>query len=340
MTAAERAFVARLTRRANTLAPELAARELRAFDLIRDSLTDAELAKAINAGQVDALIADLLSDKRLDPSLVQLRARLDRGLKEAAASEAKNLPSRLATVSFDTLSPHVLEAARELDVRVSSAIKDDVRATVRQTVTDGIEAGKNPRTVATRIQQYVGLSPQQARAVENFRTELETGDRAALDRVLGRGTIRTPNGDEINRASHAGGQGLTARQLGTLDAKLGAEALTPAQVERLTESYRRRLLAWNAESNARTMALDAQKIGQHASWEDAVERGVIERGQLFRTWLAVGGPGGDGRNREEHLAMHGETVGFDDTFSNGEFTPGDSTYNCRCQARIFAKAVA
>lgn len=333
MTATERAYVARMASRASTLTPELASRELRAFDLIRQSLTEAELARAIESGQVDALIADLLSDKRLDPALVTLRARLDQGLKDAAAAEARNLPSRLTPGVFDRLSPQVLEAARTLDTRVVQGIKDELRETVRQTIVDGIAAGRHPRVVATRIRQYVGLTPNQAKAVENFRAELETGDRAALNRVLGRGTIRTPSGDEIQRANHAGGQGLTAKQLGTLDTKLGETPLTPGQIDTYVESYRRRQLAWNAESTARTMALDAQKAGQDLSWQDAINRGVVTADQLEETWLAVGGPGGDGRNRDEHLAMHGETIPYGGTFSNGQRIPGETDYNCRCMKR-------
>jgi SPP1 gp7 family putative phage head morphogenesis protein len=52
----------------------------------------------------------------------------------------------------------------------------------------------------------------------------------------------------------------------------------------------------------------------------ARESGVVRA----RTWRATN----DARTRPEHAAMHGETVGLDEAFSNGEMYP--SSPNCRC----------
>jgi hypothetical protein len=99
----------------------------------------------------------------------------------------------------------------------------------------------------------------------------------------------------------------------------------------MTEAYRRKFLAWNAETNARTMANNAQKLGQRLTWEAAVERGDVDGGHLIKRWAGVL----DDREREEHVAMEDEVVGWDEHFSNGEMTPGESTYNCRCIAVYF-----
>jgi hypothetical protein len=184
------------------------------------------------------------------------------------------------------------------------------------------------------MRDAIGLGARQTRAVETFREQLQTGDRAALSRVLGKGQIRLPDGSTITRAAHAGGQGLGKRDLAMLDRILGDKPLTPEQVERMTEAYRRRLLALNTEANARSIALDAQRLAQRLSWEDAIERGIVERSRLRRTWLATAGPTGDGRNRPEHLELHGTTVGFDDRYPNGQLVPGEGDYNCRCGERI------
>jgi hypothetical protein len=201
---------------------------------------------------------------------------------------------------------------------------------VRDYVRLGIEAGKNPRVIARELRPLIGLAPNQARAVAKFREQLETGDRAALDRMLGRGVLRQPDGEVISRSAHAGGEGLSGRDLGILDRKLGTDPLTPEQIARMTKAYEKRLHAWNAESHARTMALDANKQANRLAWEDAVSKGVVERGALRKVWVAVL----DDRTRDEHRELNGTEVGFDDTFPNGEVTPGDSTFNCRCVARI------
>jgi hypothetical protein len=332
---AERAFVNRLQARARNLQPELARRLLIAYDLIRRVLSEAELARAINAGFVDSLLAEVLSDSTLDPAFSSLRALVDRSLLDSATDAARDLPSSIRS-SFDVLNPRVIQAARTLDTAAIDVLKSDVRETVRQVVVEGLEAGKGARAIAARVRESVGLAPNQELWVANFRAELESGDRAALRRALGRNKLRTPDGSVLTRSGHAGGKGLGERDLALLDRVLGSDGrLRPAQVERMVTAYRKRLEAWNAEAHARTIALQAQKKATRLSWEYALERGVVQRHQLRREWLAVGGPGGDGRNRPHHLAMHGEVVGFDEQFSNGQLEPGEGDWNCRCLARVF-----
>jgi hypothetical protein len=309
MTAVERAFVARLRRRASGIAPDLARRELAAYELIRQSLNEAELVRAIESGQLDRLIFELLSDERLDPSLVRLRTRIDLALVEATRSEVLHgLPAIVRPQVFGILNPLVIEAAHRLDSRVVGGLKDEVRETVRQAATEGLREGLGPRTVARRMRESIGLAPNHEAALRNFRRALEQGDTAK-----------------------ALGYKLRDRRF---DGTVQRGALTREQIDRMTAAYRRRWIAHNAETHARTLALDAQKLGQRLSWEDAIRRGVVSRDALTRTWIAVGGPHGDGRNRPEHLALHGTKVGFDEPFPNGELTPGDSTYNCRCLARV------
>ena len=333
------AYIARLTKRAAQMSPELARAQLRAYEMIREVLTEAELARAIRSGEMDALIDGILNDKTDGPFL-RLKAKLDQATINATVAESRFLPSRFQAVVFDTLSPHVVEAVQRLDTRVIDTLRAEVRESVRTQVRLGIEAGKGPRVIARELRPLIGLAPNQAKAVANFRRQLETGDRLALDRVLGRGVVTLPEGGTIHRRGHANGQGLSARDMGILDRKLGDEALTPEQIDRMTAAYSKRMLAWNAETHARTMALDANKLAQQLSWEDAVARGVVNATDLEETWTAVGGANGDGRNREEHLAMHGETIPFGGVFSNGERIPGESTYNCRCLKRTTIKRMA
>lgn len=318
MTVAERQFVARLQRRAASVGPELAARELQAYDLIRQSLSEAELVRAIQSGQLDRLIGEVLDDRNLEPSIAKLRARVDQTLLDAVRSEAMaGLPSPLRPKAFGVLNPLIIDAAEKLDTRVIQGLRDEIRETVRQAATAGLQEGVHPRAVARRVRDAIGLAPNQERAVANFRRMLEEGDEEALTRLL-----RDRRFDRTLRRAFDG------------------DGLSAEQVDRMTGAYRKRFIAHNAETHARTIALDAQKLGQQLSWEDAIRRGVVNAEDLVDTWVAVGGPHGDGRNRPEHLAMHGEQVAFGSPFSNGQVIPGETEYNCRCLRRTMVRAAS
>lgn len=329
MSAAERELYRRLRRRAALLQPDLARRLLAAYEAIRLALTDAELAVAIQSGQAEALINEVMSDPKAGV-FSQLRQMLDETVIGAAKAEAAKLPPSIQVGAFNVVNRHVLTAAVKLDTEVVQGLADEVRNTVRLYVMDGLQSGKNPREIARATKKYIGLSYNQMQYIENFRHELETGDPAALSRVLGRGMIRTPDGSLTFREAHAGGRGVSSRDITLISQHLGSKRLTETQIDRITSAYRDRWLALNTEAHTRTMALQAQRIGARQSWEDAITQGTVDRSQLRRTWVAVD----DNRTRPEHRALDGTTITWDATYPNGEMVPGESTYNCRCIERV------
>lgn len=330
LTPSERALRQRLERRANAMAPQARARLLAAYDMIRASLNPTELQAAISSGSVTRLINALFSDAVLDPAFGSLKELVDQTSLQAGATWASDLPRRVAAPVFDVLNPRILESVRRLDTRVIQTLKSEVRETVRQTVTAGIEKGVGPRVLTKAVSETIGLPPHAARWVANFRAELESGDRAALGRALSRGVMTTSSGATAERAGHAGGKGLTQSQLDRLDKMLGKEPLTKDQIDRMVSAYQRRLTAWNAETNARTIALDTHRLAQRNSWENAIAMGVVEERRLIRTWSTVM----DGRERPEHAAMNGQAVRWGQPYSNGQMIPGESDYNCRCLEQV------
>ena len=186
-----------------------------------------------------------------------------------------------------------------------------MRETFRAHIENGLRDGVNPRTVARELRTVIGLAPNQEEAVRNFRRALEGAEGA-----------RSPLAYKLRDKR--------------FDGTIGKGNLTTAQIEKMAEAYRRKMVAFNAETNARTATLDSLKLGQRLSWEDAVDKGIVDRNALVKTWAGTL----DERERPEHVAMEGETVRFDEPFSNGEMTPGDSTYNCRCIARFYEKRAA
>lgn len=313
MTAAELRLYQAVHRRANQMTPELAKAILDAFQRLRDSMSEAELAKAIQLGGPERVVQELLQQAVLDVAMQPVRERTRRGILDSVKYHAKTLPvtnaaSKEVILAFDYLSPHVVEAIRQLETRVITTLSDNIRETVRDQVAQGLTAGQSPRTVAKGLRDVIGLAPNQRTAVENLRRELTDGEfasaktRALLDKRF---------------------------NLAKLDALSASDRA--AKVDTIVEQYRKSFVAFNAETNARTAALDSQKLGQRLSYETAADQGLIDRSRLMKRWVGVM----DSRERPEHRAMEGDTVPFDEPFKNGEMIPGESTYNCRCVPRYF-----
>lgn len=315
MTPKEREFWTRLHRRVSQLSPVIASEILRGFSRIRATLPERELSLIIARGDIETLITVVLSDRTLDAALSQVRQSIQNGIAANMKYLARDLPITYASrqrigIGFDILNPRVIDAVRQLDTRVMQTLKGDVRETVRAFAENGLRDGVNPRVIAREIRQVVGLAPNQERAVANFRRLLETGDRKALSRLL-----RDKRFDRtLRKALGPNGTGLSVEQ-----------------IDKMESAYRRRMIAFNAETNARTAALDSMKLAQHLNMEDAIEKGAIDPSRLMKKWVGVM----DSRERPSHVAMEGETVPYNHTYSNGQMIPGDSEYNCRCISRYF-----
>lgn len=305
----DRALWEKAQRRAASLQPEIAASILKAFAIIRLSLTDSQIARIIESGDLDRLVRDLLAEDMLDRAFSPLRQRLRYGVERNVRLHAADLPKGgkiggVIATDFDFLTPRVISAVRGLESKVITTLKADTRETVRAYVENGLRDGKAPRAVARQLRTVIGLAPNQEKAVSNYEKALRGQGRNPLDYAL--------RDKRFDRAIKKG-------------------PLTEAQIEKQVAAYRKRMVAFNANTNARTAALDSMKLGQKLTWDDAIAKGIVERGRLMKTWVGVL----DTRIRDEHRALHGETVRFDEAYSNGENVPGESTYNCRCISRVF-----
>lgn len=321
-----------LQRKAAELEPALARETLAAFDNLRQALPPGELERLIRVGQFDRFLGDHLSDEAIREIFARLRAEMQNTLRESMLYHWRAAPTALrSSIAFDILNPAVIDAARELNGRVFTRLGPEIRETFRTTIVEGLEAGLNPRTVAKQATDAVGLAPRNAAAVRAFRAELEAGDRAALRRRLEKGVFRAEDGQTLERRGHAGGQGLTSHQVDTLRRNLGRDPLTPDQIDAMVRAYERRLRAWEAESSARTATLDALRTGQRLTWEQAIADGNVDRALLMKRRIVVE----DGREREEHALLRGQSVHFDTPYANGEMVSGDSSWNCRCRDAYF-----
>lgn len=316
MTPAERAFWLKANRRVSGLTPEMNAALLRAFAIIRESFSEAEIARIVASGNVENVMRVALSEAVLDRAFIPVRQRIrqttERGFKFATADLPKKgkIDGEVA-VAFDHLSPKVVDAVRELETDAINTLKGEVKEVTRAFVENGLRDGRPPRAVARQLRTVIGLAPNQEVAVQNFERLLRAGDREALTRAL-----RDKRFDAtLRRALGANGAGLT-----------------DAQIESMTTAYRRKFVAFNANVNAKTHTFDSYKLGQKLSWDQAKESGVIPPGhQVTKTWVHLAG---QDHPRLHHQAMHGETVPADQPYSNGDTYAGEGDpWGCHCTDR-------
>lgn len=305
MSFSAEALRARLLRAAALLQPELNGALLRGIDRLLEAVPESAIVAALESGGAAAVVA-LFDEATIAAAFGTVAPAIAEAVREAAQAAARDLPrARELTGVFNVLNPRVVESVREINTKVMRSLTDSVRATVRQNAERGLVEGVNPRTSARAIRSVIGIGPTQEQQVQNYRRALEQGDAAKALTYAKRdrrfdGTVRKGN-------------------------------LSAAQIERMTDIYRKRRIALNAASVSRTAALDAVRSAQRLSWEAAADRGIVERDLLRKQWIATQ----DARTRDEHEALHLSVVGFDEAFANGEVTPGESTYSCRCVARYF-----
>lgn len=320
MTDAQRQLWERAHRRVSNLQPDVAAAVLAAFRIISAGLSEAEIARLITAGDVERIVTVTLSAALLDRATQPLRQSLRRTVETSFRLNTPYLPrggkiDGTVAIFFDRLNPRVIEALRTLETRAVEGLQESVRETVRQTISRGLQEQTPYRTIAQRVGESIGLSPRGEGAVDNFRKMLETGDREALSR-----TLRDKRFDKtLDRALGKDGTGLSAEQ-----------------IERMTATYRKRSIAYHAESVSRDATLDAYKLAQRESWISAIEKGIVDAGSLMRQWIGLD----DGREREAHLRMNNEIVSADSAYSNGQRYAGEGDHGCRCLDRYFVARAA
>lgn len=308
MTPAERKLYAALERQAAAVRPELQAALLALWKVARTALSDAAIARAIRNGNVEELARAVQRVMQTEAAVLPVRDAIRTAYRQSAVAGLRTLPlPRSATIdlAFNWLNPRIVQSIQTLESTALGTLSTEAAETVRQVVRRGIEAGQGPRALIPQLRSSIGLAPNQEAAVENFRRALADGDFAK-----------------------ARGYALRDRRFDAA-LKKGGE-LTPAQVDRMTSAYRAKMQAWNAETHARTAALDATRAGQRASWETAIEQGGVDRTRIRKRWVATM----DARVRPEHAEANGIEVRFDELFpvDGGVMTPGQGTYNCRCIA--------
>ena len=315
MSIATDRLLARTTAYISTMTPAMSGKILRAYQIMRDSLTDAEITALLNAGHTAEHVALALTKQ---PWFENAITTVGTGAQDltlrAAAQYRMILPTSVggawATIGIDMANPLIGPAMAKMKSAATANLTKTTRDTLTQTVKSGMERGLNSKRIAKELRSVIGLSPNQSNAVTNFERMLRSGDRMALTREL---------------RNHR----YDAQLLKGLGPK--GTGLTEAQITKMAEAYRTRMISFNAHQQARTLANDAMRNGQRLSWESAIDMGMVDRATLFKQRVTMR----DEKVRDEHALMDGEVRQFDERYTNGEMVVGDLDWGCRCHEVYF-----
>ncbi len=112
---------------------------------------------------------------------------------------------------------------------------------------------------------------------------------------------------------------------------LTQSGMSPSRVDALEDSYRNRMLAYRAQTIARTETASALNVGQLEVWKGAAQEGLISH-ESKKVWQV------DGHPCEECDDMDGEAVGLNEfwVYTDGRQLeiPTESHPNCMCSMSI------
>jgi hypothetical protein len=293
---------------------------IRAVNAIQDEAGLNTLADAIATGRWEFVLAATGLDK-FEVELGGMIDAINENWQAAGTLTAQQAASGLTglkvAVRFDPMNPRATEYARAYAYDLITNISRQTQGAIREVIGAQSISGDNPRTTARQIKQVIGLTPQQAKALANYRKALV-------------------NGKWGQAASYSIG-GNAERSINAT-ARIG-EAMDPAKVDKLVEGYRQRLLRMRSETIARTESMRAVSNGAAEAWRQVARGSNVAPGAFRRYWVSTD----DGRTRDSHRDMpsiNAGGVGIDEPFKlpgggtimhpHDPEAPGGETINCRC----------
>lgn len=230
------------------------------------------------------------------------RAYAEGGAVAAQQANARTGPA--VVIRFDGRNPRAEAWLRTRSSQLVTQVVADQRTAVRSALTRGMAAGQNPRTVALDIVGRIdkatgarqggilGLTSAQEGYVANARAELAGGDATALRAFLKRERRDKRFDRSIAKA-------------------IREETPLPADIQRKAiVAYQRRLLQLRGEVIAQVEGFESLAEAKHEAYRQAIESGKVRADQVTKFWRHF-----FNRNpREQHIAMQGKSVPFDQDF--------------------------
>lgn len=323
---------------AERMTPLIRAAFLAAIQDVKDRAILAEVARAIEAGDpLRAFSALGFNQAALRP----ISAAIDQAFEAGGIMTAGTFPplqnaeGSRAAFRFDVRNSRAEAWLRDHSSALVTKISDDTKLGIQNFLLDGMKRGDNPKLMSLdivgridpvtgrRTGGIIGLTTQQERFVSNAKTELASPETASNWFTR---TRRDKRFDSVVRKSIADGVPLDKEIIG-----------------KLTTRYSDSLLKLRGDTIARTESIYALNKSSHEAFAQAVDSGAIPSAAVKRVWDSAGR---DGRTRDTHLAMDGQTVGMNEPFRAPDGSllmfPGDTslgappeeTINCRCRVRM------
>jgi len=247
--------------------------------------------------------------------LAEVQRELVTAREAGWAEAAKELPKAIQRTFRVEISlgahaqanPAALERLVRQDLSRIQNLTLESQQAVRDMLEAGLREGLNPREVAERLKQIVGMNRRQTEALGKFRTRLEAKatQEIAAKAAAGKGRVSTAR--EMRKAS--------------------------VHINRLVARKRAEYVADRAENIARTEVMQALNDGRRAQWDRLVAEGVISPGEWDQEWIIAD----DERTCVLCRPFDGQRAPIGGSFMSKEFriSRGPPEHpRCRCTIRL------
>jgi hypothetical protein len=288
---------------------------LKALDNIKDAASLTELEKAFETGGIYAAIDSIGSfNPYFEAELVpELEDAVSRSGRLAVTTTLDGKVNN--TFKFSMLNPATVEAVNSHGAALVSQISDNTRAGIIEANRIGLITGSSPKQTARMFRDSIGLTENQANAVNNYKQALINNDANALNYSL-----RDKRFDS------------TVRQL------IDTNKVDMVKIDKMVQRYTDKYIKYRSEVIARTESMRAISMGDFEAGRQAEESGAFGDETYKRFWIDTG----DSRERASHFLISGmnpEGRGYNEPFQTplGPLKyPRDpsgtarNTVQCRC----------
>lgn len=308
----------------------------RALDSLRAGVELQRVTAALQNGDIDAALEAL----HIDPEVFnEVAERAKQAHDEAGKVTASAMPKRAAdgtalVVRFDGRNP---EAEAWLSRRSSDMITrltTEQRQLVRDTLTDSMRRGVNPRQAALdivgrvsrasgkRVGGVLGLSVPQAEAVRRAREQLASGDPEQMKAYLERSRIDRRFNRTVQKSIREG------------------MPIPPETQAKMILAYETQLLRLRGETIGRVEAMTSIQKAAFRAYEQAIASGKLSEASVTKTWRSSK----DFRVRHSHEVLDGKKIGFRETFQSitgaRMLHPMDTTFGAGAQDIVGCRCIA
>jgi hypothetical protein len=266
-------------------------------DLIKDHVASVnldDLESALKSGQ-SYRILDIIGS--VDPvKAAAVREGVQNAVWAGGALATQSPVLNQAKFAFNRLNPALISWLENYSLNLIREVEKGTVAAVRNVLVEGMKAGKNPIDQARQIKQSVGLTESQAKAVANYRKELETFHLKRSAKSWGLGNERSTKGGitvhDVDPKTGKPKDGIEHRRLrdqrhdGQLKRAIESrKPIKPEVIDRMVDRYQERMIKARAQTIARSESLRATNVGIHEAWRQAIEERKVDGNLVRKRWV-------------------------------------------------------